>query len=167
MPSLPILKNHDPSQVIGKISTEDSHLIVEMLPGHELSKEEMHWTFGGAACLVLEWHGDINHQRIKKFRVPEFSLDDLPVEPGRPELPGVMEQREKDLNAAASMFILLTRLMNRAKVSEDRTRDRDYWDCRSIVARVQKEAPDIAALATAWMEADPNGLNKYEPTPKG
>jgi hypothetical protein len=74
-----------------------------------------------------------------------------------------IEQREKDRNASASMFILLTRLMNRAKASDDRARDRDYWDCRGLLSRVQADCPEIAEAAIEWMAADPNGLSRYEP----
>jgi hypothetical protein len=75
----------------------------------------------------------------------------------------VIDQQQKDLDAAASMFILLTKLMNRAKVSNDRARDRDYWDCFGLLRCVETASPEIAKSAKAWMEADPNGLAQYEP----
>ena len=77
MLTLPILKNHDQSQIIGKVTAEEGGLIVEMLPGNELSREQMFSIFGGACCIVLEWSGDlVANPHIKKFRIAEFSQDE-------------------------------------------------------------------------------------------
>ena len=72
---MPILRDHDQRQVIGKATAKGGRLAFRFYPGHEPTQDELFQVFGGAGLVVREQKTDGDSvTRTIAGEVIEFSL---------------------------------------------------------------------------------------------
>jgi hypothetical protein len=71
---VPILLNHDPEKIIGKVEAKGDFLIVEFFEGSQITRDKMFDIFGNIIGGLLEWVVIEEKFYIKKMCIHSFSL---------------------------------------------------------------------------------------------